>query len=336
MYKRILVTGGAGFIGSHFANMLHKKGHNVVVVDKLTYAGNLDNLNPVIEFHQMDINEINSSFEMKAGIPYCDFMRNVDCIVNFAAESHVDRSLRLVNDFYEANFLGVANLLEVAKELEVKRFVQVSTDEVYGSADDGYEDFEADMLLPGNPYSASKAAAEMLVHAYHKTYGLNTVITRGSNTYGPGQYPEKLIPMACVNLLNNKKIPIYGNGSARRSYLYVKDHARAIQKVMNNGKNGEIYNICGTIEINTIQVITKICDMMGRNYEENVEFVEDRLGHDMRYRMNDGKLLQLGFKYKHPNFEKNLQKTMDYAVALNSNTYHLKRRGTSSEQENEV
>lgn len=294
-YKRILVCGGAGFIGSHFANLLHEKDYDVVVVDKLTYAANINNLNPEIVFIEKDINDLFFSYK-------------ADVIVNFAAETHVDNSIVSDTEFYSSNIMGVANLLKVARKDNVKRFIQISTDEVYGSSDIPCK--EDALLKPSNPYSASKAAAEHLCLAYYRTYGLNVGITRGANTYGDNQYPEKLIPKCIKAALNDAALPIYGDGSARRTYLHVLDHCRAIETVMNNGDAGEIYNIPGTVEMSALDIARWICYLTDRK-EDLIEFVPDRLGHDSRYLLNGEKLGKLGFTHVHTAFQKELERIIN-------------------------
>jgi dTDP-glucose 4,6-dehydratase len=293
---KVLVTGGAGFIGSNFIRLIMnqtlKEISSVIVLDKLTYAGNLENLS---EFEQKD----NYQF-VKGDI--CDeilvasLLDQVNFVVNFAAESHVDRSIGSAAEFVETNVLGVQVLLDAVKASDRKiRFVQVSTDEVYGSIESGSWD-ENCTLLPNSPYSASKAGGELLARAYQRTHGLDVVITRCSNNYGTHHFPEKLIPLFITNLLEGKKIPIYGAGANIRDWLHVEDHCRGIYQVMMYGKSGEVYNIGGGSELTNLQITKLILDAMGAN-ESSIEFVEDRKGHDFRYSVDWTKISQeLGYK----------------------------------------
>ena len=316
-FNKILVTGACGMIGSHFANMLHDEGEKVVVIDKLTYAADRNNLDPFIPFVKGDICRL-KSHEGHIWSNIDCVISGVDCIVNFAAETHVDNSLKNDTEFHKTNYLGVANLLKCAVNMEVKRFVQVSTDEIYGPSEDGEYFNEDDKPNPCNPYSASKAAAEMLVNAYHKTYGLNTIITRGSNTFGECQFKEKLIPLCINKALKNEPLPIYGDGSAKRMYIYVKDHARAIEHCMDYGKSGEFYNIRGTVELSALEVATWICNIVGAS-ESLITFVEDRKGHDSRYLINGVKLNLLGFRYQYPHFYDMLVQTVKHYKKLLDN-----------------
>jgi dTDP-glucose 4,6-dehydratase len=293
---KVLITGGAGFIGSNFVrlimNQTPKEISSVIVLDKLTYAGNLENLS---EFEQKD----NYQF-VKGDI--CDeilvasLLDQVNFVVNFAAESHVDRSIGSAAEFVETNVLGVQVLLDAVKASDHEiRFVQVSTDEVYGSIESGSWD-ENCTLLPNSPYSASKAGGELLARAYQRTHGLDVVITRCSNNYGTHHFPEKLIPLFITNLLEGKKIPIYGAGANIRDWLHVEDHCHGIYQVMMYGKSGEVYNIGGGSELTNLQITKLILDAMGAN-ESSIEFVEDRKGHDFRYSVDWTKISQeLGYK----------------------------------------
>jgi dTDP-glucose 4,6-dehydratase len=310
-FNKILVTGNCGFIGSHFANMLHEQGENVFGIDSLTYAADITNMNPEIPFSDADINNITVRDT-----------KDVDCIVHFAAETHVDNSLKNAMPFHQTNYLGTYNLLRIANEIKVKRFVYVSTDEVYGPSENGECFTEDAKLNPTNLYSASKAAAEMLVNAYHKTYGLDTIITRGSNAYGPNQFAEKLIPLCIKNALENKPLPIYGDGSARRMYIYVKDHARAIEHCLYHGESGNVYNIPGSIELSALDVAKQILNCLEKP-TSLIEFVEDRRGHDCRYLMDGDKLRSLSFKYDHKMFYIWLKETIKYY----KDKYHKERWG---------
>ena len=285
---KVLVTGGAGFIGSHFVKKLvtHSK-HTlagVTVLDSLTYAGNLKNLGNFLDFpntffYQGDIS--------RQDLPDALF-RDVDAIVNFAAESHVDRSIKSSRPFFETNVIGTQNLLEKSMKFGVEKFLQVSTDEVYGSITTG-DWTEESPLQPNSPYAASKAGADLLVNAFAKTHGIHTNITRCSNNFGTHQYPEKFIPVIIRNLLQGSLIPIYGDGSNTRDWLSVDDHCNALVSVLFEGKKGEIYNIGGGVELSNLALVKEIVRIMGRS-SNSWEFVEDRKGHDFRYSVSHAKI----------------------------------------------
>jgi dTDP-glucose 4,6-dehydratase len=287
-----LVTGGAGFIGSNYVRMLLSdqlgEVNTVKVLDKLTYAGSLENLkfgsqDPRFIFVQGDICE-------QAIVDSC--VNEGDVIVHFAAESHVDRSITGPSEFIRTNVLGTQVLLDAALRKKAKIFLHVSTDEVYGSVEAG-SSVETDSLLPNSPYSASKAASDLLVRSYVQTYGLDARITRCCNNYGPNQYPEKFIPLAIKNLKEGKKIPLYGDGSNIREWIHVEDHCHGIQKVIQMGVSGEIYNI-GTGDLMTnLQITNLISEAFGIKFEESFHFVEDRLGHDYRYSLDSTKIKDL-------------------------------------------
>jgi dTDP-glucose 4,6-dehydratase len=308
---KVLVTGGAGFIGSNFIrlimNQTPKKISSVIVLDKLTYAGNLENLS---EFEQHD------NFQFIKG-DICDeilvasLLGEVDFVVNFAAESHVDRSIGSAAEFVETNVSGVQVLLDAVKASRRKiRFLQISTDEVYGSISSGSWD-ENSPLLPNSPYSASKAGGELLARAYHRTHGLDVVITRCSNNYGTHHFPEKLIPLFITNLLEGKKVPIYGSGTNVRDWLHVEDHCRGIYQVMMKGKSGEIYNIGGGRELNNLEITKLILDEMKAD-ESSIEHVEDRKGHDFRYSVDWTKIKRdLGYEPQ-VKFEEGLKETIEW------------------------
>ena len=310
---KIFVTGGAGFIGSEFVRSalggkLEAFGINpskVIVYDALTYAGNIDNLSSVekderFEFIKGDICDSN----IEKSIPkYCDL------IVNFAAESHVDRSIEGPSMFVKTNILGTQNLLEVAKKHEVKKFIQISTDEVYGSIDSGSWD-ENFPLEPNSPYAASKACADLLCLAYNKTYGFPVLITRCSNNYGPYQNPEKLIPLFIKNLIEGSKLPLYGDGKNIREWIHVSDHVRAISFAYQYGKNGQIYNIAGDDEKSNIEITKIILSIFGED-ESKILYVKDRLGHDLRYALNGNKIRTLGFK-NDVNFNEGIINTIEW------------------------
>ena len=307
--KKLLVTGGAGFIGSCFIRHILNKypDYQVINLDALTYAGNLENLNDVK-------NNPNYTF-VKGNI--CDkklvrdLISQVDWVVNFAAESHVDRSITGPEIFVETNVQGTLNLLEACKEIGIERYLQVSTDEVYGSL--GKTDYftETTPIAPNSPYSASKASADLLVQAYFETYALPTLITRCSNNYGPFQYPEKLIPFFISQLLKGEKVPVYGDGMNVRDWLYVYDHCEALDMVLHNGKFGEVYNIGGHNEKTNLEITKIILSAMGKD-ENSIKYVEDRLGHDKRYAIDNTKIqTQLGWKPS-MTFEEGIKLTIDW------------------------
>jgi dTDP-glucose 4,6-dehydratase len=306
---RLLVTGGAGFIGSNYVRMLvngELKGiSKLIVLDKLTYSGNKQNLN--------DLDS--SSFEFIQG-DICDselvsnLSKQVDAIVNFAAESHVDRSIDSSREFFQTNVLGAHTLLESARKSNVGIFLQVSTDEVYGSIAEGSWD-ENFPLEPNSPYAASKASADLISQAYHRTYGMDVRITRCSNNYGPYQYPEKVIPLFITNLIQDKKVPLYGQGLNVRDWLHVTDHCRGIHLVLTKGRPGDVFNIGGGRELSNLELTRVILQAMGAS-EEKIEKVADRLGHDFRYSLNIGKIeKELGYKPE-VRFEEGISKTIEW------------------------
>jgi len=281
---RILVSGGAGFIGSHFVKRLLRAGDDVVVLDKLTYSGNRANLPADVEFHEGDIAEPGDV--ARAG-------RGCDAIVNFAAETHVDRSILSAEDFGRTEFRGTQVLLEHLRETGV-RLVQVSTDEVYGDLEGGGSSRETDRLNPSSPYSAAKAAGELLIPAYVRTFGVNASITRGSNTYGPNQYPEKVIPLFVTNALDGQPLPLYGDGRQVRDWLFVEDHCAGIELVLREGAAGEAYNVGGGDERENIDVAHAILQLTGAD-TSLLRRVDDRPGHDRRYSLDTTKLRALGW-----------------------------------------
>ena len=306
---RLLVTGGAGFIGSNYIRMLvngELKGiSKIIVLDKLTYSGNKQNL--------IDLDS--SSFEFIQG-DICDtdlvskLSKQVDAIVNFAAESHVDRSIDSSREFIQTNVLGAHTLLESARKSNVEIFLQISTDEVYGSITEGSWD-ENFPLKPNSPYAASKASADLISQAYHRTYGMDVRITRCSNNYGPYQYPEKVIPLFITNLIQDKKVPLYGQGLNVRDWLHVTDHCRGIHLVLTKGKPGDVFNIGGGRELSNLELTRVILKEMGAS-EERIEEVADRLGHDFRYSLNIEKITkQLGYKPE-VSFEEGISKTIQW------------------------
>jgi dTDP-glucose 4,6-dehydratase len=281
---KILVTGGAGFIGSHFVKRTLRAGHEVVVLDKLTYSGNRANLPDDVEFHHGDIAE---PADVKRAAAGCE------AIVNFAAETHVDRSILSAEDFGRAEFRGTQVLLEHLRESGI-RLVQVSTDEVYGDLEAGGSSTEADALRPSSPYSAAKSAGDLLVPAYARSFGVNASITRGSNTYGPNQYPEKFIPLFATNALDGEPLPLYGDGRQVRDWLFVDDHCAGIEVVLHEGAPGEIYNVGGGDEHENIDVAGEIIELVGAD-RALLRRVPDRPGHDRRYSVDSSKLRSLGW-----------------------------------------
>jgi dTDP-glucose 4,6-dehydratase len=290
--RRLLVTGGAGFIGSAFVRQRLKADSEVAItiLDKLTYAGSEENLadardDPRVRFVKGDICDPDTVDELA---------RDVDGIVNFAAESHVDRSLLNAGTFVQTDVYGTYVLLEAARKYKHQRFLQVSTDEVYGHIKDG-RSREMDALAPRSPYSATKAGAEMLVAAYHTSFGVPTLITRGSNTYGPYQFPEKIIPLFITNALQDLPLPIYGNGSAVRDYLYVEDHVSAIARILWKGEPGGAYNIATGTEVSGVEIADTVLRLCGKPSSLK-HFVKDRPGHDYRYALDTKKLRPLGWE----------------------------------------
>jgi dTDP-glucose 4,6-dehydratase len=282
---RVLVTGGAGFIGSHFVRLLAGKDVEVVVLDKLTYSGNPANLDGIEHrFLQGDIADSEAVAEAAAGC---------DAIVNFAAESHVDRSILESFDFVHTQVHGTQTLLEHVRA-KGARFVQVSTDEVYGDLEGGGSSTEDDPLRPSSPYSATKAGGDLLVLGYVRTHGVNASITRGANTYGPHQYPEKFLPLFVTNALDGEPLPVYGDGRQRREWLHVDDHCAAIELALTDGRPGEVYNVGGD-ERENLEMVRRILDLTGAD-ESLVRHVTDRPGHDRRYSIDDTKLRDLGWK----------------------------------------
>jgi dTDP-glucose 4,6-dehydratase len=308
---KVLVTGGAGFIGSNFINHILSThdDYEVVNLDKLTYAGNLENLKPSekkknYHFIKGDIcnNELVDYLFQKYSINY---------VINFAAESHVDRSILGSEIFYRTNVIGTNVLLEASRRYEVEKFLQISTDEVYGSLDEHGLFTEDTPLSPNSPYSSSKAAADMMALSFYHTYGLPVVITRCSNNYGPLQFPEKLIPLMIINSLNGKKLPVYGDGLNVRDWIYVIDHNRAAQLVFEKGLPGEIYNIGASREMKNIDIVKLIIKTLGKG-DDLIEYVKDRPGHDRRYAIDSSKIQnELGWKPIFE-FEKAIEETINW------------------------
>ena len=308
---RLLVTGGAGFIGSNFVRRIYDQTlegiSSVIVLDKMTYAGVQENLDGVIGHRNYSL----VVGDICDGNLVSSLLSEVDAVINFAAESHVDRSIGSAAEFVETNVGGVQVLLDAIKASGRKiRFVQVSTDEVYGSIESGSWTEEWP-LQPNSPYSASKAGGELLARAYYKTHGLDVVITRCSNNYGTHHFPEKLIPLFVTNLLEGKKVPVYGNGKNVRDWLHVDDHCRGIHKVLMNGRAGEVYNIGGGRELNNLEITHLILEAMGKD-ESSIEYVEDRKGHDLRYSVDWTKInRELGYEPE-VKFEDGLRDTIQW------------------------
>ncbi|MFC1517400.1 dTDP-glucose 4,6-dehydratase [Candidatus Margulisiibacteriota bacterium] len=306
----ILVTGGAGFIGSNFVqHMLQKYDHQLINVDLLTYAGNLENLkvvekHPNYKFYKADISQ-------KKEMEKIFVTERPNWVINFAAESHVDRSIHDAAAFIETNVGGTQVLLDLAKKYNIKKFLQVSTDEVYGSLGPTGHFTEKTPLAPNSPYSASKAGADLLCRAYFETFKMPIVITRCSNNYGPYQFPEKLIPLMITNALEGKKMPVYGDGKNVRDWLHVSDHCKAIDTVLHKGKDGDIYNIGGNNEWQNIDIVKIILEELGKP-ETLIEFVKDRLGHDRRYAIDSSEIQkELGWKPEYT-FEKGIKETIKW------------------------
>ena len=285
----ILVTGGCGFIGSNFIkHMLDKYDYEITNLDSLTYAGNRDNLGEYENHHnyyfaQGDINETDF---LKVIIE----TKEIDTIVNFAAESHVDRSIVNPDDFIKSNIDGTYNLLRLLHEYPMKKFIQISTDEVYGSLQEDDEAFtEKTSIFPSSPYAASKASADLLCFSFFHTHNYPIIVTRCSNNYGPNQYPEKLIPLMIQKAKNNERLPVYGNGKNIRDWVHVKDHCEAIDLVLHEGRNGEVYNIGGEEEKRNLDIVHTILDGLGKSHDL-IDYVEDRKGHDWRYAMDISKI----------------------------------------------
>jgi len=297
---RILVTGGAGFIGSHFVKRVLRGGDEVVVLDKLTYSGNRANLPQDVE---LEVGDIAEPADVARAAQHCD------AIVNFAAETHVDRSILTAEDFGRTEFRGTQVLLEHVRAAGI-RLVHVSTDEVYGDLEAGGASKETDRLHPSSPYSAAKAAGDLLVPAYVRTFGVNASITRGSNTYGPNQYPEKFIPLFVTNALDGEPLPLYGDGRQVRDWLHAEDHCAGIELVLREGAPGEAYNVGGGDEHENIEVAERILELTGAD-RSLLRSVPDRPGHDRRYALDTSKLRTLGWQPTH-SFEDGLRETVEW------------------------
>ncbi len=309
--KTIFITGGAGFIGSNYLNsfVIKYRDYFFINIDALTYAGNLKNIKVVGEknyfFEKCDIRDL-------LGLEVLFKKYKPTDIIHFAAESHVDFSIENPSLFVETNINGTHNLLFLAKKYDIRRFHQISTDEVYGSLNTSDKSFtRSSAILPNSPYSASKAAADLLVRSYNKTFGLDVVITRCSNNYGPNQDSSKLIPKTILNLLSGKKVPVYGRGQNIRDWIYVQDHIEAIDLVFHKGSYGMVYNIGGDCEINNLDLVGRIIKLMSKEMS-SIDFVSDRAGHDFRYAIDSSEIfLELGWKPKVA-FEEGIKKTIEY------------------------
>ena len=307
----ILVTGGCGFIGSNFVRYMLDKHpeYTIVNFDALTYAGNPENLEDISSHPRYHF--VKGNICRRADVDEAMMKFGADVVINFAAESHVDRSITGPGIFVETNIAGTNVLLEAAREHQVKRFVQISTDEVYGSLGSSGKFTETTPIHPNSPYAASKASADLLVSAYHHTFGFPALITRFSNNYGPYQFPEKLIPLMIANALDGKPLPVYGNGLNVRDWLFVTDHCAAIDAVLHKGRLGEVYNIGGNNEWTNIDIIKLLLKNLGKS-ENLISFVKDRPGHDLRYAIDAAKIsAELGWKPQ-VTFEAGLRSTIDW------------------------
>jgi len=354
--NRVLITGGAGFIGSAVARyIINEKEDNILIVDKLTYAGNLESLKPIVDSGRYQFKQIDICDKEEIGKVFTDYQPNI--IMHLAAESHVDRSIDSPSDFIQTNIIGTYTLLEAARKLystkkdSSERFIfhHISTDEVYGDLEDDVSLFtETTRYSPSSPYSASKASSDHLVRAWNRTFHLPIVLTNCSNNYGPYHFPEKLIPLIILAAIDGKDLPIYGKGDQIRDWLYVDDHARALYKVAMLGQTGETYNIGGHNEKKNIDVVHKICNILDKlhprsdsiSYKEQIKFVQDRPGHDRRYAIDASKIdRELGWQPAET-FETGLLKTVEWYLANRSSwcknvldgSYKLDRLGIKNEK----
>lgn len=298
-----MITGGAGFIGSNYVHYVAQKypDYDITVLDKLTYAGDLENIKSLdVEFIKGDI-----ASAIEAG----KAMKDADYVVNFAAETHVDKSINDPQSFVKSDVLGTQNLLELVRKYDVERYIQISTDEVYGSILEGSFK-ETDNIDPSSPYSASKAGGDLLVNAYYKTYGIPVIITRSSNNFGPRQFPEKLIPLFILKALHDEPLPVYGDGQNVRDWIYVEDNCAGVDTVLHKGKLGEVYNIGGGNEKNNMEITKLILEKLNKP-ETLIQHVQDRLGHDRRYSLDATKTKKLGWQPKW-SFEDAMEKTVNW------------------------
>lgn len=307
--KKLLVTGGAGFIGSEFVRQGVQRGYKIVVVDKLSYAGDLERIKEVkdnIRFYKVDIKDYASLDEI--------FKREKpEVVIHWAAESHVDRSIEDASPFFDTNVKGTQVILDISKKYGVERFLNISTDEVYGELTGDGQFYETSPLNPNSPYSVSKASADMLGRAYYRTYGLPVITIRPSNNYGPWQYPEKLIPVIILKALRNEKVPVYGRGLNIREWLYVSDCVDAVFEIMEKGKIGEIYNVGSGNERQNIEVVKLVLNLLNKS-DDLIKFVKDRPGHDFRYSLNSDKIIkEIGWKSKTDFFD-GIEKTVKWYI----------------------
>jgi len=319
---KYLITGGAGFIGSNFIRYFFNKypDMSIINLDKLTYSGNLENIRDFMK----NKNYIFVKGDVCDGKLVNKIMKNIDVVIHFAAETHVDRSILSSGVFVKTDVLGTQTLLEAAKINNVKKFIHISTDEVYGNVLRGYAD-ENYPLKPSSPYSASKAGADRLAYAYYATYKLPVIITRSSNNYGPYQHPEKFIPLFITNAMENMPMPLYGNGLNKRDWLHVKDNCEAIDLVLNRGIDGEVYNIGSEEESSNIEIAKNILKILKKSYSL-IKFVKDRPGHDIRYAINCHKIKKLGWRPK-VKFEKGLKNTIKW-YSENRNWWRAIKKGS--------
>ncbi len=308
---KILVTGGAGFIGSDLVRKLGKEEYKVSVIDKLTYAGDIKRVEEVLDlinFYREDLADLKSMLEIFE-------KEKPDIVVHYAAETHVDRSILNPDIFFQTNVMGTLNLLKASMKFKVRKFIHISTDEVYGELPlNSNEKFTEDSpLKPNSPYSASKASSDMLVRAFVETYDFPAIIVRASNNYGPWQYPEKLIPLSVSKLISGEKVPVYGTGENVRTWLFVEDFTEAVSHIIEKGREGEIYNVGSSEEKKNLEVIKELLNILGKS-EDYIEFVPDRPGHDLRYAMDTTKIQrELGWEPK-VRFEEGLRKTVEWYI----------------------
>jgi dTDP-glucose 4,6-dehydratase len=312
--RNLLVTGGAGFIGSNFVHYMLEKypDYHVTVLDKLTYAGNLDNLKDVAERYPERYRFVQADICDAAAVDAAMQAHEIDTIVNFAAETHVDRSLMEPDAFIKTDVYGTYVLLESAKRYGIERYHQVSTDEVYGDIPEGHSSVETDPLQARSPYSASKAGGDLMCLAYHNSFGTPVTLTRGSNNIGPYQYPEKVVPLFVTNAIDDQPLPIYGDGRQMRDYQFVLDHCEGIDLVLHKGQLGEVYNLGTGTETENMVMACAILDLLGKP-RSLIRHVTDRPGHDRRYSLNVDKIRALGWQSRHP-FEQAVEKTVRWYV----------------------